>query len=177
MGLALVCLVGTGLAVGTVAITSGQLGADQLDQVFRASLGRVSGTLEVRGSVIVVASGQPLAVDRIQVIVGTSGAGDPVPLDGTSTTGRLVVSYCDSGAYDADVPYTAVEIVGNGDGLLAPGETAQLTIRLPDVDRAIGPPSIGPNSRWTLELQAPIGGTVDITRTMPPVLDRVMQLP
>ena len=174
--LALVGLVGTALVLSAVVVRSGKYGAGELDQVFRTSLGRVSGTLELRGSVIAIASGQPPAVDSIRFVVGAAGEGDPVPLDGASTADRLVVSYRDSTAYDADVPYTAREIAGNGDGLLEPGESAQLTVRLADIDSEAGPPSMGPDSRWTLELQAPIGGTVEITRTMPPVLDRVMQL-
>jgi archaellin len=175
-GIAIICLVGTACVLGTVVITSGEIGADQFEQAFRSSLGRVSGTMEVRGSVIAIASGQPLAVDRIQFVVGTIGEGDPISLDSTLSTSRLIIAYRDSTAFDVDVPYAAAEIVGNGNGLLEPGESALLTIRLADIDGGEGAPSVGPNSRWTLELQAPVGGTVEITRVMPPQFDRVMQL-
>jgi len=175
-GIAIICLVGTACALSAVVITSGELGAGRFEQAFRSSLGRVSGTMEVRGSVIAIASGQPLAVDRIQFVVGTIGEGDPIPLDSTLLRNRLVIAYRDGMAFDVDVPYAAVEIVGNGNDLLEPGESAQLTIRLADIDGGEGPPRVEPNSRWTLELQAPVGGTVDITRAMPPQFDRVMQL-
>jgi archaellin len=175
-GLAVISLVGTASILAAVVVTSGELGTEQFDQVFRSSIGRVSGTMEVRGSVVAIASGQPLAVDRVQFTIGTSGIGDPISLDTTSTSDRLVVAYLDGTTYDADVPYTATEIVGNSNKLLEPGESFHLTVRLADIRGETGPPSIGPNSRWTLELQAPVGGTVEISRVMPSVLDPVMPL-
>jgi archaellin len=175
-GVAFVGLVGAACALGAVIVASGQLGVDQFQRVFRTSLGQVGATMEVRGSVIATASGEPLAVDTIQFVIGTIGEGDPIPLDRALPANRLVIAYLDGTTLDFDVPYTAVEIVGNGNNLLEPGESALLTIRLVDIDGGTGPPSVGRNSRWTLELQAPVGGTLDITRVMPPELERVMQL-
>jgi archaellin len=175
-GIAFICLVGTACALDAVVVTSGEYGVGNFERVFRVSLGRVGATMEVRGSVVATASGEPLAVDRIQFVVGTIGEGDAIPLDSALSADRLIIAYLDGTAFDVDVPYTAVEIVGNGNNLLEPGESALLTIKLADIDGGEGPPSVGPNSRWTLELQAPVGGTADITRVMPAQLERVMQL-
>ena len=175
-GVAFICFVGAASVLGAVVIAGGELGAQQFEQAFRSSLGRISGTMEVRGSVIAIASGQPLTVDRIQFVVGINGGGDPIALDSTLSASRLVIAYRDRAAFDVDVPYAALEIVGDGNNLLEPGESAQLTIRLADIDGGEGPPRVGPNSRWTLELQAPVGGMMEITRVMPPGLDPVMQL-
>ncbi len=70
--------------------------------------------------------------------------------------------------------YTVTEIVGDGDNLLEPGELMLITINLPtDVSPA---PTLDPNERFTIEIQTPVGATLDITRQLPAELRTVMQL-
>jgi archaellin len=65
-------------------------------------------------------------------------------------------------------------IVGDGDNLLEPGELMLISI---DVTADIDPtPALDPNERFTLEVQTPVGATLDITRQMPAELATVMQL-
>jgi hypothetical protein len=64
--------------------------------------------------------------------------------------------------------------MGDGDGLLEPGETMSLRVSV----SAIGDGSvvIGASDAWTLQISAPFGGVVDVSRTMPFALDRVNAL-
>jgi archaellin len=85
-----------------------------------------------------------------------------------------VIAYRDDATVDNDVTYTVTPIVGDGDNLLEPGELTVVTV---DATTGITPaPNIGPNDRWTLELQTPVGAVLDITRRMPTELSAVMQL-
>ncbi len=130
--------------------------------------------MEVRGGVVVTATGTTLAVDDIQFAVSTTAGGEPVPLDPTATNNRTVIAYRDNAVVDDDVAYTVTEIVGDGDTLLETGELHVVSI---DVATGISPaPSIDPNETWSLEVQTPVGAVIDLTRQMPAQLDTVMQL-
>jgi len=122
----------------------------------------------------VTATGTTLAVDDIQFALATTAGGEPVPINPTGTTNRTVVAYRDDNIVDNDVTYVVTNIVGDGDNLLEPGELMLLTI---DVATGVTPaPTLDPNERFTIEVQTPVGATLDITRQMPAELATVMQL-
>ena len=85
-----------------------------------------------------------------------------------------MIAYRDDNVVDNDVTYTVITIVGDGDTLLEPGELKLITI---DVASGVSPvPALDPNERFTIEVQTPVGATLDITRQMPAELSTVMQL-
>jgi len=174
MEIALVGVVCATCVLGTVVIATSDEASQQLESVLHASLSQASGTLVVNGSVVAIAGGEPLGVQEIVITVGVIGKPGPVLLDSSAEGERLVVSFLGDSVYDSDVPYTAAEIVGDHDGLLEAGETAELRLDI----AAIGDGSlaIGPNEDWTLELRAPVGGVVDVSRTMPFALQKVNSL-
>lgn len=59
---------------------------------------------------------------------------------------------------------------GDEDAILEPGELALLYVYLPDG-------ALQANDRLTLELLSPTGGTLILSRRLPPVLQPVMPLP
>jgi hypothetical protein len=71
------------------------------------------------------------------------------------------------------VLYSSADVIGDGDNLLEPGELKLVVIQIADISPA---PTILANSRWTLELQTPVGAVIDLTRSMPGELADVMQL-
>jgi flagellin FlaB len=155
-----------------VVLTTGIFSSERGKETVFAGLEKARGTMEVRGGVIATSAGA--AVDDIFFSVSTTAGGEPVPLDPAATTNRTVIAYRDATTSDNDVTYTVTNIVGDGDTLLEPGETLLISI-----DRATGiapAPAIGPNSRWTIELQTPVGAVIDLTRQMPAELAAVMQL-
>jgi flagellin FlaB len=154
-----------------IVLTAGIFSAERGKETVYAGLHKARGTMEVRGGVVVRAT--PPNVDSIEFTVATSAGGDSIPLDAAATTNRTVIAYRDNANIDNDVLYSVTEILGDGDLLLEPGELFTVTINIADID---GPPAIGPNTRWTLELQTPVGAVIDLTRSMPGEVDTVMQL-
>ena len=104
----------------------------------------------------------------------TDVAPAPAALDSSADTGRLVVAFAGAAAFDNDVAYTATELRGDGDGLLEPGETAEVRIDVSTI--ADGTLVIGPSEDWTLQIGAPSGGIVQVSRTMPFALHAVNSL-
>jgi flagellin FlaB len=154
-----------------VVLTTGIFSAERGKETVFAGLQKARGTMEVRGGVLVRAT--PPNVDSIEFTVGTTAGGDPIPLDPAATSLRTVIAYRDDAVADNDVPYTVTVIVGDTDFLLEPGELFTVTVNVADITPA---PTITANSRWTLELQTPVGAVVDLTRSMPGELDTIMQL-
>jgi flagellin FlaB len=174
MEVALVGVVCATCVLGGVVIATGEEAAEQFDSVFHTGIAQASGTLIVSGSVIATAGGDPLRVEEIVLTLGTVGQPTPVPLDSTSEAGRLLVAFIGDTAFDNDVAYTATELRGDGDGFLEPGETAELRVHLSDISD--GTLDIGPMDEWTLQISAPSGGLLEVSRTMPFALQPVNSL-
>ena len=158
-----------------VVLTTGVFSAERGKETVFAGLEKARGTMELRGGIVATATGATLAVDDIQFTVATTISGESIPLDPLATVNRTVIAYRDETVVDNDVAYTVVSIVGDGDNLLEPGELMLIII---DVNGgAISPtPTLGGNTRFTFEIQTPVGATLDITRQMPVELNAVMQL-
>ena len=158
-----------------VVLTTGIFSAERGKETVFAGLQKARGTMELRGGVVVTATGAPLAIDDVQFTVATTAGGEPIPLNPVGITNRTVVAYRDNVTVDNDVLYTVTAIVGDGDTLLEPGELMLITI---DVNGGgISPaPALVANQRFTFEIQTPVGATMDITRQLPAELEAVMQL-
>jgi len=162
-----------------VVLTTGIFSAERGKETVFAGLQKARGTMEVRGGIVVnattITAGPPQAITAgtIQFTVANTAGGDPIPLDPAATNNRTVLAYRDASTVDDDVAYTVSWIVDDGDTLLEPGELAVVVV---DVTAITGTPPFNPNSRWTIEVQTPVGAVLDITRSMPAQLDTVMQL-
>lgn len=157
-----------------VVLTTGVFSAERGKETVFAGLEKARGSMEIRGGVVVTAAGTTLAVDDIQFSVATSAGGEPVPMDPSGTTNRTVLAYRDDDVVDNDVTYTVSDVVGDNDTLLEPGELKVISV---DLATGVSPaPTLDPNERFTLEVQTPVGATLDITRQLPPELRSVMQL-
>ena len=161
-----------------VVLTTGIFSAERGKETVFAGLQKARGTMEVRGGIVV--SDNDLAIVQtgitdgtVQFTVANTAGGDPIPLDPAATNNRTVIAYRDATVVDDDVEYTVNWIVDDADSLLEPGELAVIEIAVADID---GPPDFAPNSRFTMEIQTPVGAVLDITRSMPAQLDAVMQL-
>ena len=155
-----------------VVLTAGVFSSERGKETVFAGLSKARGTMEVRGGIVATSTGG--AVDDIFFAVASTASGESIPLDPLATNNRTVIAYRDSITVDNDVAYTVTPIVGDGDTLLEPGELTVVTI-----NRASGitpVPVMTPNTRFTLELQTPVGAVLDITRQLPTALDPVMQL-
>jgi flagellin FlaB len=157
-----------------VVLTTGIFSSERGKETVFAGLEKARGTMEVRGGVVVSATGSPLTVDDISFTVATTAGGEAVPLNPSADQNRTVIAYRDASTIDDDVGYTVTSIVGDGDDLLEPGEVDVITIdRATDISPA---PTMAANDRFTLEVQTPVGAVLDITRQLPAELATVMQL-
>ena len=159
-----------------VVLTAGVFSSERGKEAVYAGLEKARGTMELRGGVVVTATGCPAAcaVDKIDFAVAATASGAPVPLNPSDPNNRTVIAYRDSVTVDHDVVYTVITIVGDGDSLLEQGE-----LMIVSIDRATGidgPPTMSGNTRFTLEIQTPVGAVLDITRQLPTELSEVMQL-
>jgi hypothetical protein len=157
----------------TTVVTSGDALMQQLDQVIHSSMNKIGGAMEVRGSVIVTATGAPLQPETIQFSLGTFGELPPI---GTSPeAGSLTVGYHDQTAVALNVPYSVRFSPGNNaDTLLDSGELMTVTVRVADIEAIAGRHVLLPGKKWTLELQVPTGASLEFSRTQPSILSPVM---
>ena len=157
-----------------VVLTTGVFSAERGKETVFAGLEKARGSMEVRGGVVVTATGTTLDVDAIQFAVANTAGGEPVPLNPSGVNNRTVVAYRDDNVVDNDVTYTVTNIVGDTDTLLEPGELKVITI---DVATGVTPaPTLDTNEKFTIEVQTPVGATLDITRSLPSEFRTVMQL-
>ena len=159
-----------------VVLTTGVFSAERGKETVFAGLEKARGSMEIRGGIIVTATGTTLAVNTIQFAVATTAGGEPVPMNPSGSNNRTVMAYRDDNIVDNDVGFTVTNIVGDSDTLLEPGELKVITIDITAGGDISPDPSLDPNERFTIEVQTPVGATMDITRTMPAELRTVMQL-
>ena len=161
-----------------VVLTTGVFSSERGKETVFAGLQKARGSMELRGGVVAGYDGTD--VDNIEFAVANSAGGEPVPLDPSSTQNRTVIAYRDDAIIADDVDYTVTWIVGDSDDLLEPGELAVISIDpTADITNGLGtptPPTLAENTRFTLEVQSPVGAVLDITRQLPAALDTVMQL-
>lgn len=161
-----------------VVLTTGVFSSERGKETVFAGLQKARGSMELRGGVVAGYDGTD--VNNIEFAVANSAGGEPVPLDPAATANRTVIAYRDDSIVSDDVDYTVTWIVDDGDDLLESGELAVISIDpTADISNSLGtptPPTLAANSRFTFEVQSPVGAVLDITRQLPAALDTVMQL-
>ena len=130
----------------------------------------------------VVAQGQATA---LLVTLTNTLEGEPIdlgePCDSdangvadSDSTHTLILTYNDKNQQVRDLYWTKVFVGSNdGDNLLEAGEKVELNVRVTGLSNAN--PVIG-DTKFDLELRPESGGTVVIERTMPDIIDAVMNL-
>jgi archaellin len=164
----------SGSVFATALIENGTISADRFNEVMHRGLDHVSGSMEIRGAVVVTASGAPLQNDTIQFTLGTFGTMPAIAMDPAQENG-LAISYRDTNAIAQNVPYTArFGQSGNGDDKLDDGEVVTITIKVSDLQQIAGKPVLPGGKRWTLDLETAGGASLEFSRTQPSILTPVM---
>jgi flagellin FlaB len=137
-------------------------------------------TLALKGDVVAHSNGNE--VTELVVCVYNALNGAPIdltaPTDGGNGTAAgnssnvVVVSYADSTQRIDDIYWSAVQLgKGNGDSILDPGETFQITI-----DLAAVAGGVGTYRTFDIDIKPPVGSVLTIERTTPAALDDWMIL-
>jgi len=156
-----------------VVLSTGLFSAERGKETVFAGLEKARGNLEVRGALTVTdtdTNGTIDSSDEIIFNVALAAGGFPIALDPTAYTNTVVINWIDAQDRVPDTTYTVTWILTDGDDLLEVGELAQVTVSPPAGS------SLATNEIFTLEVVPPSGGTLLINRTMPPVIDDVMDL-
>lgn len=98
-----------------IVLTTGIFSAERGKETVFAGLQKARGTMELRGGVVMLASGSPLVPTELQFTAATTAGGDPIPMDAAAITQRTILAYRDSAMLDNDVPFTVTVIMGDTD--------------------------------------------------------------
>ncbi len=160
--------------LATAVLTETEDVLDQFADIVSAGVERVSGNLEVRGSIIATAPDNE--IDTIQFQLGLFGHGSVLLDSAALDQERLTITYRDASGFAPLLPYEVTFLVGDGDNLLEPGELVLITLHASDIRTVAPEAELSANSRFTLELLPSVGGIVELGRTLPPILQPVMSL-
>ncbi len=144
-----------------VVLSTGLFSSERGKETIYAGLQKARGNLELRGSII--ANTDSTNVTTMMLYLGLAAGGDPVNLDPLATINKTVIAYIDDSTTVNDMDYTTIDIVGDSDDLIEPGELVQVTL-----DFAAESLTIGNNDTFTLEVRPPLGAYLVIQRAMPP---------
>jgi flagellin FlaB len=137
-------------------------------------------TLALKGDVVAHSNGNEVTEVVICVMNALNGASIDMtrPLDGgngragNNSTNVVVVSYASKDYRTDDLYWTATPLgKNNGDDILDPGETFQMTIDLTGAGEAIGT-----YQTIDIEIKPPVGSVLIIERTTPAALPHWMIL-
>ncbi len=124
-------------------------------------------------------------VDEVVFVVSTaldSGAidltttvdinSDGLLSDEASKSHVTVVSYISKDQRVDDITWTRTQVgKGDGDALLEPGEKMRITVKFTSLS-----PVLNEEDRFTIEIKPDLGSSLVLERTIPPVIDDIMDL-
>lgn len=157
------------------ALSTGLFTTDKAKQTIHAGLAEVSGTMELKGSLIATAgtTGNNGTVDSLTFQISNAAGGDAIDM----TVGNTIIKYQDlNQVVNLDVAgeFTAAG-VGNhdGDSLLESGEVFE--VQVPGMV-ALLTPDLGTNEAFTLEVIPPTGAVLFVQRTTPVAMETINNL-
>ena len=160
------------------ALSTGLFTADKSKETIRAGLDETRGTLEVKGSIILVESSSTADnVQKIQFQVANAAGGQAVVV----APGRTIVKYSDGnqseiiGTADSSSLRFTITPLGNADNdnLVEQGELYQVTIE--NMDSGLTAP-LATGDVFQVEMIPPRGAVLVIERTLPISLETVTDL-
>ena len=166
-----------------VVLSTGLFSAERGKETVFAGLEKARGNLEIRGAVTAVGDtvAIPPVTDSYTFNLANAAAGTPTLIDPTADFNSLAINYIDE---DERVPaigwaFTWINAEGGAltptNALLEPGELVEVTVDVTVAGGDVTTPPVA-NDRVTLEVVPPSGGTLLISRTMPPEILSVMDL-
>ncbi len=155
-----------------VVLSTGLFSSERGKEAVYAGLAKTEGSLELRGAVIANTDGS--IVDTLVFDLANAAGGEPVNLDPTAVSNKMVIAYRDANTTIPSIAWDVNFLVpatppANNSYLLMEGELAEITVD-------ITAEALGPNQPFTIEVKPPLGGTMTIARTTPAGLDTVVDL-
>ena len=154
-------------------LSAGSSSTEKGKQAIQAGLEGVQSSMSVKGSIIAEAA--TTTVDSAVFTVSLVAGGSPVNLSATAK--EVVIGYKDQSQFVNSVPWTIKWIVTKqasiaaADAMLEEGELAEITVDLTGLS-----PKLGANTAFNLEIKPPKGAVLNINRTTPAAIQKVMDL-
>jgi flagellin FlaB len=156
-------------------LSAGTFSTERGKEAVYAGLAEVRSSMEVKGSVLALAStaGQTGTITSLVVTVGNAMGGEPIDMT-TGANAKVLVEYRDASQrvpIDSD-KWSVNWRVSDNDNLLETGELAEITI---DISTGLTP-SLTSNTQFALEIKPPSGAVLNIQRTTPAYIEQVNDL-
>lgn len=169
-------------------LSAGIFSAEKGKEAIHSGLETARSSIEISGGVVAKDTDADNYVDQIIFTVANALDGEAVDLtittdadadgllsDEASQTHVAIISYLDEDQRIDDMTWTQSQMgKGDSDSLLEPGEKFQITVQLTAVDGGSNP--LDAYSVFTIELKPEQGSSLVIERTIPAVVDDVMNL-
>ena len=192
----LIAFVTVAAVFGYAVLSAGIFSAEKGKEVVYLGLEEAKSTMELKGACIaqgVDATGTTTdnctKVCSIKFTVSNAVAGEPIDLSDKSTgnTNRCILSYVDQNQYHNNLRWKRSWVGYNdGDKLLETGEKAEITLYLVEASQIAdagdadyansGITALTANTQFTIEFKPPMGAVVTVERTIPPDIDKIMDL-
>lgn len=165
-------------------LSAGIFSSQKGKEAINAGLQSARSTVTEVGSVIGKSSNSS-TLNEVDFTVASAVGGEAIDLTTTtdansngllsdeSTHSNVVtISYMDKNQRIDDIAWTKTAIgKNNSDNMLDPNEKYNIAVSLTAVS-----PTLGANTQFTIEVKPPVGSTLTIQRTTPPVIVAVMDL-
>jgi len=169
-------------------LSAGIFSAQEGKEAIHSGLETARSSMQLVGPVVAKDTDADDNVDQIIFSVANVMDGEPIDMSTTTDSdsdGLLsdeatknhvtIISYQDKNQNVDDVAWTRTDVgKTDGDNLLESGEQMEITVDLTYVDSGANP--LGAYETFTIEVKPAKGSTLVIERTIPPVVDDVMDL-
>ena len=152
-------------------LSAGIFSSQKGQEAVYTGLQHARSTLELKGDVVAQTDGNQ--VESLVICVASALNGEKIDMtDPSGNENVVVVSYASKNIRTDDLSWTATQLgKGNGDDMLDPGETFEVTIDLTGAGE-----SIGTYHTFDVEIKPPVGSVLVVERTTPAALDTYMIL-
>jgi len=174
----LIAFVTVAAVFGYAVLSAGLFSAERGKETIYAGLNEAKSNMELSGSVI--AKGNTENVTYILFTVKNAIAGNPIDLtvnDGSGTN-KCVISLTTKNDYLNNVKWTKSAIgAANSNNLLEQGEQFEITLDLTSLgENKTLSENLTANDTFNIQVKPSLGSTITIQRTLPPAIEKVMDL-
>jgi archaeal flagellin FlaB len=142
-------------------LSAGIFSSQKGQEAVYTGLQHARSTLELKGDVVAHTNGS--AVTELVICVASALNGEAIDMTEPPTDNVVVVSYSSHGNRTDDLSWTATQLgKGNGDQMLDPGETFEMTIDMTTAGEAVGT-----YHTFDVEIKPPVGSVLVVERTTP----------
>lgn len=165
-------------------LSAGIFSSQKGKEAINAGLESARSTMNEIGNVVAKSSNDS-TVNEVDFTVANAAGGESIDMSTTTDANQngllsdesthsnvVTISYMDKNQWIGDIAWIKAALGrNNGDNLLDPQEKFDIV-----VDFTALSPALGANTEFTIEVKPPIGSTLTINRTVPPVVAPVMNL-